>query len=145
MFEGDISSVVIEDGVTYIGARVFQYWDITSVTIPDSVTSIGAGAFEDVEATACYPAGNATWTAEVMQNYSGSITWTSYEASTPGDLNGDSLVDDGDVAQLLWYTLFPDAYEIVGSADYTGDDLIDDFDVAYLLWHTLFPTEYPLN
>ena len=63
----------------------------------------------------------------------------------PGDMDGDGVIDDNDVARLLWYTLFNDAYEIKGDADFNDDDAIDDADVAYLLWHTLFPDAYPIG
>jgi len=44
----DITSVIIEEGVTSIGDYVFQScFSLTSVTIPDSVTSIGTWAFSD--------------------------------------------------------------------------------------------------
>ena len=66
------------------------------------------------------------------------------EETVKGDLNGDGILDDKDVAQLLWHTLFPDAYSIEGNADFNGDGEIDDADVAYLLWHTLFPEAYPI-
>lgn len=66
-------------------------------------------------------------------------------AEIPGDTDGDGSVDEADVAQLLWYTLFPDAYTVVGNADFNGDNAVDEADVAYLLWHTLFPDAYPLN
>ena len=66
------------------------------------------------------------------------------EEAIPGDMDGDGVLDDKDVAQLLWHTLFPDAFEIAGDADFTGDGQVDDADVAYLLWHTLFPDAYPL-
>lgn len=61
-----------------------------------------------------------------------------------GDLNGDGILDDADVAHLLWYTLFPDQYVLAGEADFNGDKVINDADVAYLLWHTLFPENYPI-
>ena len=62
----------------------------------------------------------------------------------PGDLNDDDTVDDRDVSLLLWHTLFPESFEILGEGDCNGDGQIDDADVAYLLWHTLFPEQYPL-
>ena len=62
-----------------------------------------------------------------------------------GDLNGDGIVTDDDVALLLWYTLFPEDFEIQGYADFTDDGIVTDDDVAYLLWHTLFPEDFPLG
>ena len=62
-----------------------------------------------------------------------------------GDINGDTNVDETDVIHLLWYTLFPDDYEIIGDADFNDDGNVDEDDVIYLLWHTLFPEDYPLN
>ena len=64
--------------------------------------------------------------------------------AVPGDVDGDGVLNDADVAQLLWHTLFPETYAVSGDADFTGDGLVDDQDVAYLLWHTLFPDKYPI-
>lgn len=46
-YEGDVSVVVIPDGVTEISADVFKSKDIVSVTIPESVQKIGARAFQN--------------------------------------------------------------------------------------------------
>ena len=69
---------------------------------------------------------------------------TQYNFEVRGDMNGDGVVNDTDVAYLLWHTLFPDLYEISGNADFNQDGNVDDADVAYLLWHTLFPESYPI-
>lgn len=45
VWSGDITSVVINAGVTSIGGYAFYYCHVTSVTIPAGVTSIGQGAF----------------------------------------------------------------------------------------------------
>lgn len=62
-----------------------------------------------------------------------------------GNLNGDEEIDNQDVEYLLWYTLFPEDYDLPVSADYNHDGLTDNQDVEYLLWHTLFPEDYPIE
>lgn len=98
-FITQIESVAIEEGVTNIEAYAFAYCDalksvmipsgimrieegafsgcsaLTSVTFPGNAPTIGEEAFYDVTATAYYPYGDDTWTADVMQNYGGTITW----------------------------------------------------------------------
>ncbi len=50
-YTSDITSVVVEDGVTTIGDYVFYGCrQMTSVTLPDSITSIGRYAFANCEA-----------------------------------------------------------------------------------------------
>lgn len=50
-YEENISSVIIENGVTSIGDYAFSSCNLTSVTIPDGVTSIGRGAFSSCKFT----------------------------------------------------------------------------------------------
>ena len=97
-----LTSVTISDSVQSIGNTAFMYCSgLTSVTIPDSVQSIGDSAFayctgvkeitflgnaptlgsyvfRDISATAYYPAGNASWTSDVMKSYNGTIKWVAY-------------------------------------------------------------------
>ena len=161
-----IKQVTIENGVTGIGDKSFcDCTSLTSVTIPGSVTGIGDEAFsgctglteitfsgsaptmgedalKNVKTTIYYNP-DSTWTDAVMQNYGGTITWKSLRML--GDFDGDNLVTDADVIYLLWYTVFPEDYPLVGNADFDGDNQVTDADVIYLLWHTVFPEDYPLK
>ena len=167
-----IETAVIEEGVTRIGDFTFYcHRGLKTATIPASVVSIGDYIFDGSvnletvyfcgdapaidnsifgwqSATVYYPANNETWTEEFRASCGDNLTWIPYdcgeEEAIPGDMDGDGVLDDRDVAQLLWHTLFPETFGIAGDADFTGDGLVDDKDVAYLLWHTLFPNAFPL-
>lgn len=166
-----LTSVTLPDSVERIEKLAFGLCRaLTSITIPKNVKSLESWAFGDcvalteimfegdapsiwndsfrnVTANAYYPAGNDTWTDEVRQDYGGNLTWIPYEpeiTAVPGDVDGSGVVDDSDVAQLLWHSLFPNDYAVSGDADFNADGAVDDRDVAYLLWHTLFPENYPL-
>ena len=107
-YELPIKAVVIGEGITNIGMNIFEVMEtdplaqtLESVTIASTVKriettafahckalktitfvgdapSFGGDCFGDVTATAYYPAGNATWTAALMQDYEGDITWVPY-------------------------------------------------------------------
>ena len=96
-----LTSIAIPDTVTDIGH--YAFWgcsSLTNITIPKAVASIDAYAFCGctglneitfegnaptfdsstfwaVTTTCYYPAFNDTWTADVMQDYGGKITWVS--------------------------------------------------------------------
>ena len=97
-----LTSVRLPAALTAIPEAAFYGTPLTTVEIPSQVSDIGFGAFEGCFAlknvvftgnapaineyafqldtlTAWYPAGNDTWTEEVMQDYAGTITWKSYE------------------------------------------------------------------
>ena len=105
-YAGNMSSVNIPDTVVTIGDLAFEFCNLTEVTIPASVTtigeegfyychwletvtfegdapSIGTDAFGDDTVTAYYPGDNATWTADKLQNYGGTITWIPYGQCGP--------------------------------------------------------------
>lgn len=98
-----ITEIVMEDGVTSIGDYAFANCTaLQSIEIPAGITvlgdsgiffgctsldiitfcgnapSMGAEAFAGMTATAYYPAADPTWTADVLQNHGGSITWKPY-------------------------------------------------------------------
>lgn len=98
-----LTSITIPDSVTKIGTAAFSNCTgLTSVSIPGSVTEIDNDAFSGctvlceitfngsapsleydafagVTATAYYSSNDLTWTEDVLQNYSGTITWVSYD------------------------------------------------------------------
>ena len=105
MYQGcdGLTSLTIPQGVKEIGSNAFSgCLNLSYVTVPETVTAIGDQAFAAcgrLKAVAfrgdapvftgnvfaadnlvCYyPAGNATWTPEVMGQYGGSVTWIPYE------------------------------------------------------------------
>ena len=114
-----LTDVTIGDSVTDIGKYAFsECSSLTDVTVGNSVTSVGRGAFSSCRAlkkivfegnaptiaewtfanittTAYYPAGNETWTSDVMQDYSGSVTWVPYETAEAivGGVRYDTLAE----------------------------------------------------
>lgn len=88
----------IPEGVTTIGSSALGSTGLVDITIPASVTSLGTNlfyncpsleyvrfigdaptiegyAFREVTTTCTYPADNETWTADVLKDYGGTITW----------------------------------------------------------------------
>ncbi len=64
--------------------------------------------------------------------------------SIEGDINNDSVVDEGDVTYLLRHTLMPNKYPVSQHTDVNGSDDTDIDDVIYLWNHTLEPEKYPI-
>ncbi len=95
----NLTEVTLEEGVAIIDDYAFRNCTgLTNLTMPASIQTIenyafsgctalnslvftgnapqfSTNTFDNAVLTAEYPADNATWTAEVMQDYTGSITW----------------------------------------------------------------------
>ena len=99
-YRGNISALVIGSGVTGIGCCAFSGCTaLTEVVFPGDAPVLGEDCFSGVTAEAFYPAGNETWTAEIMQNYGGSITWTA--VYTGYALTGTAVSWDGNNNELV--------------------------------------------
>lgn len=67
---------VVPATVTEIRDWCFARASLEQITFEGDAPPIGEGAFNKITVTACYPGDNATWTADNMLNYGGTITWT---------------------------------------------------------------------
>lgn len=71
--------ITIPSCIKYIGDSAFlNCRSLSSVRFSGSAPIFADNSFEDVTATAYYPAGDSTWTADVKKNYLGHITWVPY-------------------------------------------------------------------
>ena len=75
-----LTSIVIPASVTAVGMTVFRDCSsLTEITFLGDAPSIGEYTFWGVTATVYYHGSNGTWTSDVMQNYSGTITWVNLD------------------------------------------------------------------
>lgn len=93
-----IHTVILEEGITALGAFTLSDTAVSSITLPQTLTQIRQkalancrslseiilpgdapaffkDAFTGTALVAWYPKGNATWTSDSLQNYGGQITW----------------------------------------------------------------------
>ncbi len=79
-----MTSVTIGNGVKSIGKYAFQSCSsLTEIRFLGSAPTIGEGCFNGITTTAYYPVDDDSWTADVRQNYSGTITWVPYQSQLP--------------------------------------------------------------
>lgn len=72
----NIVRIDIPKSITSLGELAFaNCWNLKEIKFQGDACNIGLNAFMYVEAKAYYPAGNASWTANIRQNYGGEITW----------------------------------------------------------------------
>ncbi len=72
-------SIVIPKSVTYLGNYIFANVELDEIIFMGDAPSFESSTLTSAGNTiAYYPEGNGTWTADVMQDYGGTITWKSY-------------------------------------------------------------------
>lgn len=102
-YHSGLKKIDLPSGLQTIGMDAFAWTEVTKIVIPESVTEIGfafaerctylsiiefAGnapslqeyAFSGFSGAIIYPAGNATWTENVRQQYGGTVVWYSSDA-----------------------------------------------------------------
>ena len=70
-----LTSIRIPCGVTSIGYAALSCSSLAEISFEGSAPAFYSNVFFGVTATACYPAGASGWTADVLQDYGGTITW----------------------------------------------------------------------
>ena len=71
-----MTELVIPAGVIQIADGAFEGCvGVKKITFLGAAPTIGEGAFQLVEAKAYYPAGDTSWTDDVMQDYGGTLSW----------------------------------------------------------------------
>lgn len=109
------------------------------------------GVFSYVEACAYYPDGNDTWTADVMLDYGGDITWVAYTDDSYPDIV-DTTLEFADVASDAWY--YDAVYYLADLGLITGytsgsqvglygvSDNLTRGQLVTILWRNACPDEY---
>jgi hypothetical protein len=114
---------VVEEHVLHYGEPVVPPGNLN---IPEGYVFKGW----DKEVTACH--GNATYTMMLEK------------MPTPGDLDGNEVVNTDDVFKLLLHVSMPNMFPVNGNADFTGDGVVTTDDVFRLLLHISLPDMFPL-
>lgn len=98
----DLEKITLK-AVEKVGAYAFaDNVTLESVFFEGDAPTFEETAFYNTTTTVYYPMNNDTWTEDIMQNYSGTITWIPYDPTiTMGDIDGDKEVTIEDMLTIL--------------------------------------------
>ena len=129
----NIEKIIIPANVTKIDDYAFSGCEkLVEVVFIGSAPQFGQCLFSGITTTCLYPANDASWNEEVMQNYDGTITWIAYdEGDSPLCENGHDYDNNhectrcdaigGDLGSNATWILDPNGtLTISGSGDMQG-------------------------
>ena len=70
---------------------------------------------------------------------------TAEPVNTPGDIDGNRILDTDDVIQLLLHISLPDLFPLELDVEFSGDGELTSDDVVQLLLHISLPELFPLH
>ena len=92
-----LENITFPASVASIGDYCFSgSTKLSQMQFEGDAPKIGINAFRGLTVKAVYPADNASWTSEVMQNYGGNITWTALEIET-SDADTEETVSEAPI------------------------------------------------
>lgn len=117
-FQDSIRTLVVENGNLHIGSSLFcQRSRLEQIIFEGTAPTFAPNAFLGVTARVQYPATQFGWTADMLQNYGGRLTWEPYgmtelkitcqpeTVSVPSGANAEvSIAAEGDGLTYTWYT-----------------------------------------
>lgn len=131
-----LTAVEIPAGVEIIeNYSFFQCTELSSIRFLGNAPQIDWEAFFDVTADVFYPAGNGTWTEDVMQDYGGDLTWIAEQGESTvrhGDVNGDGKINGLDVILLRQHIAGWTVTLDTAAADVNGDGRVNGLDMILL-------------
>ena len=134
-----LKSLTLPEGVEEIGSEIISNCkNLTSITVPASVTSMrnsfsraydlktvkflghaplmASNLFSGITVTANYPNNFPSWTADLLQNYGGTVKWVGYKSSAdPGD-----TLARGKLGDNLTWTLKTDGTLVISGSGSMG-------------------------
>ena len=97
-----LSSLALPDSVTVVEDYAFaKASGLRTIVFKGSAPALGAGIFADVSAEVCYPAGDASWTADVQQSYTGNVRWVGRDTALLTAQDSELQLDDPVLEALL--------------------------------------------
>ena len=134
-----LEQIIIPASVTKIAeecfARCTALKEITFLGNPPEIQSYSyteMDVFEGVTANAHYPAGNVSWTTQIMKKYGGDLTWDApvlkiltqpvSVTAEDGATASVAVEAEGDDPKYAWYRAEPGEEEFVLDASFTGPE-----------------------